>query len=62
MCTLVSDAFNIDLQALRGDDLPAESLEYITSTDKKFTSSVTLQVEGEMLLFVSNEDGILLKV
>ena len=62
MCTLVSDTFHIDIQALRGDDLPAELLENIASTDKKFTSSVTLQVEGEMLLFVGNENGILLKV
>ena len=62
MCTLVSDAFNIDLQAIRGDDLQAELSENLVSLNKIFTSSVTLQVEEELLLFVGTEDGALLKV
>ena len=60
MCTL--EAFNIDLEAIRGDDLPAELLGNIASLNKIFTSSVTLQVEEELLLFVGTEDGVLLKV
>ena len=62
MCTLASEVFNIDLEAIRGDDLPAELLENIASMGNIFKSSVTLQVEGEMLLFVGTEDGALLKI
>ena len=62
MCTLASEVFNIDIEAIRGDDLPAELLENIASMGNIFKSSVTLQVEGEMLLFVGTEDGALLKV
>ena len=62
MCTLASEVFNIDLEAIRGDDLQAELLENIASMGNTFTSSVTLQVEEELLLFVGTEDGVLLKV
>ena len=62
MCTLVSDALNIDLEAIRGNDLPAELLENISSVCNIFTSSVIVQVEGELLMFVGTENGVLLKV
>ena len=62
MCTLLFKVFNIDLEAIRGDDLQAQLLENIASMGNIFTSSVTLQVEEELLLFVGTEDGALLKV
>ena len=62
MCTLISEPLNIDLEAIRGNDLPAELLENIASMGNIFTSSVILQVEGELLMFIGTEDGVLLKV
>ena len=62
MCTLISEPLNIDLKAIRGNDLPAELLENIASMGNIFTSSVILQVEGELLMFIGSEDGVLLKV
>ena len=62
MCTLVSDALNLDLEAIRGDDLSAELLENIASMGSTFISSVIVQVEGELLIFVGSENGVLLKV
>ena len=62
MCTLVSDALGIDLEAIRGDDLLAELLENIPSLDNAFTSSVIVQVEEELLIFIGTENGLLLKV
>ena len=56
------DSLNVDLEAIRGDDLPAEMLENIHSMRNIFISSVTLQVDGELLIFVGTENGILLKV
>ena len=53
---------SVDLEAIRGDDLPAEMLENIHSMRNVFISSVTLQVDGELLIFVGTENGILLKV
>ena len=62
MCSLVSDAFNIDLEAIRGDDLPAEVVENIDSLGNTFASSVIVQVEGELLIFIGSENGVLSKV
>ena len=62
MCTLASEALNVDLEAIRGDDLPAELLENIASMGNIFTSSVILQVEGELLIFIGSQNRVLLKV
>ena len=62
MCTLVSDILILDLEAIRGDNLPAELLENIASIGNIFTSSVIVQVEGEVLIFVGTENGVLVKV
>ena len=62
MCNLRSHPFNVDLEAIRGDDLPTEMLENIDSMSNVFISSVTLQVDGELLIFVGTENGMLLKV
>ena len=62
MCNLRSDLLRTDLEAIRGDDLPAEMLENIDSMSNVFISSITLQVDGELLIFVGTENGMLLKV
>ena len=62
MCNLRSDPLNIDLEAISGDGLSAEMLENIDSVGNVLISSVTLQVDGELLMFVGTENGILLKV
>ena len=62
MCTLVFDIFDVDLEAIRGVNLPAELLENIASMGNTFTSSVIVQVEGELLIFIGTENGVLLKV
>ena len=62
MCTLESEVFNIDLEAIRGDDLAAQLLENIASMGNTFTSSVIVQIEGELLIFIGSENGVLLKV
>ena len=62
MCNLRSDPLRTDLEAIRGDDLPAEIPENIDSMNNVFISSVTLQVDGELLIFVGTENGMLLKV
>ena len=57
-----SDPLNVDLEAIRGDDLPAEMPENIDSMNNVFVSSVTLQVDEELLISVGTENGMLLKV
>ena len=52
-----------DLEAIRGNDV--SSALVIEETDNQFnqfTSSVIVQVEGELLLFIGTENGGLLKV
>ena len=51
----------VDLEAIR-DDLPAEMLENIASLGNTFTSSVIVQVEEELLIFIGTENGLLFKV
>ena len=56
--------FGVDHEAIRGDDLSSPSL-VIEDTDNEFseyTSSVIVQVEGELLMFIGTEAGTLLKV
>lgn len=53
---------NIDLEAIRGEDLSAEVLVNIDSTSNAFTSSVIVQVEGELLMFIGTNNGVLSKV
>ena len=62
MCSLRSDSLNIDLEAISGDDLSAEILENIDSVGNVLISSVTLQIDGELLIFVGTENGTVLKV
>ena len=58
----MSDQLNLDLEAISGNNLPAEMVENIDSMGNVFISSVTLQVDGELLIFVGTQNGILLKV
>ena len=67
MCSLVDGTF--DLEALSGSDLPfpnSPSPVIIAETgnqfNSQFTSSVIVQVEGELLIFIGTESGVLLKV
>ena len=62
MCSLRSDSINFDLKAISGDGLSAEILENIDSIGNVLISSVILQVDGELLIFVGAKNGILLKV
>ena len=62
MCVIESDVLNIDLEGIRGEDLPAEVTEYFASVGSIFTSSVILQVEEELLIFIATRNGVLLKV
>ena len=64
MCVL--DGLNIDLEGIRGDviDLQAELIENFATIGNvfTFTSSVLVQVEEELLIFIATRDGVLLKV
>lgn len=66
MCSLVSGSFS--LHAVRGDDIPLSGtpsplvIEETSNELRDFTSSVIVQVEGELLIFIGTEVGILLKV
>ena len=62
MCIIQSDVLNIDLEGIRGDDLLAELIETFASVGNVFTSSVIVQVEGELLIFIGTRNGVLLKV
>ena len=66
MCTL---AFGpLDVEAINGDGLPfpnSPSPLIISETDNQFSqfmSSVIVEVEGELLIFIGTGSGILLKV
>ena len=61
MCSLVIS--NADHVAIRGDDLSSSLVIEDTSNEfSQFTSSVIVQVEGELLMFIGTEAGTLLKV
>ena len=66
MCNLVSGL--LDLEAINGDGLPfpnSPSPLIFSETGNQFSqfmSSVIVEVEGELLIFVGTESGVLLKV
>ena len=63
MCNLVLASF--DLEAVNGYDLNSPSSLIIAETGNQFSqfmSSVIVQVEGELLIFIGTESGTLLKV
>ena len=66
MCSLV--AGSLSLNAITGDTVPMSNprsplvIEEINNQFREFTSSVILQVEGELLIFIGIENGVLLKV
>ena len=63
MCILDGSSIGlIDLEGISGDDLPAELIENFASINNVFTSSVIIQVEGELLIFIGTISGLLLKV
>jgi len=59
---------SISVETIRGDDVPLSSsqsplaIEEFGNQLREFTSSVTVEVEGELLIFIGTEVGILLKV
>ena len=60
MCNLIMDQ-GFDLEAINGNNLSSPSV--ITDNQfGQFTSSVILQVEGELLIFIATRNGVLLKV
>lgn len=67
MCNLVFGGI-YDLLALSGDDLPLADtpspliIMETSSQFNRFTSSVIVQVEGELLIFIGTQSGFLLKV
>ena len=59
----------LSLEAIRGDTIIASSdprsplvIEEINNQFSEFASSVIVQGEGELLLFIGTRDGMLLKV
>ena len=66
MCNL--DIGPLDLEAINGNDLPfpnSPSPLIISETGNQFSqfiSSVILEVEGELLIFIGTGSGVLLKV
>ena len=56
------------LEAIRGDNVPLSDsqlqlvIEERNDQFSEFTSSVTVQVEGESLVFIGTRNGLLLKV
>ena len=67
MCNLAIATF-LDLEAINGDGLPfpnSPSPLIISETGNQFSqfmSSVIVEVEGELLIFIGTGSGILLKV
>ena len=67
MCNLAISGV-LDLEAINGDGLPfpnSPSPLIISETGNQFSqfmSSVIVEVEGELLIFVGTESGVLLKV
>ena len=69
-CSLevIIGGISFSLEAIRGDDVPLTNpqsslvIEEIDNRFSEFTSSVIVQVEGELLIFIGTESGILLKV
>ena len=67
MCSLVVDGV-LDLQAINGRGLPllnSPSPLIISENGSQFSqfmSSVIVQVEGELLIFIGTGSGVLLKV
>ena len=61
-------AGSLRLNAIRGDTVPLSNpqsplvIEEIDNQFSEFISSVILQVEGELLIFISTRNGVLLKV
>ena len=66
MCNLAISGV-LDLEAINGDGLPfpnSPSPLIISETGNQFSqfmSSVIVEVEGELLIFVGTESGVLLK-
>ena len=53
----------LSVEAIRGDNVSSQSPIVIEGGQfGEFTSSVIVQVEGELLIFIGTEDGTLLKV
>ena len=58
----------LSLEAIRGDTIASSDprsplvIEEINNQFSEFTSSVIVQGEGELLLFIGTRDGMLLKV
>ena len=56
------------LEAIRGDNVPLSDpqlplvIEEVNNQFSEFTSSVIVQVEGELLIFIGTRNGLLLKV
>ena len=67
MCNLAVSGL-LDLEAINGDSLPfpnSPSPLIISETGNQFSqfmSSVIVEVEGELLVFIGTESGVLLKV
>ena len=67
MCSLVIDGV-LDLEAINGRGLPIQNSPspLIISENgtqfSQFMSSVIIQVEGELLIFIGTGNGVLLKV
>ena len=67
MCNLAIGTF-LDLEAINGDGLPfpnSASPLIISETGNQFSqfmSSVIIEAEGELLISISTESGVLLKV
>ena len=67
MCNLAIGTL-LDLEAINGDDLPfpnSPSPLIISETGNQFSqfmSSVIVEVEGELLIFIGTGSGVLLKV
>ena len=66
MCSLV--AGSLSLNAITGDTVAMSNprsplvIEEINNQFREFTSSVILEVEEELLIFIGTENGVLLKV
>ena len=66
MCSLV--AGSLSLNAIIGDTVAMSNprsplvIEEINNQFREFTSSVILEVEEELLIFIGTENGVLLKV
>ena len=65
---LIISGTSISLEAIRGDTIASSNprlplvIEEIGNQFSEFTSSVIVQVEGELLIFIGTRNGILLKV